>query len=234
MEGRNVNGSLSRNIRYATGARSRHGLPWHYGMHHFHLGSGRAADGFVQRSDYRLLAILAPQDAYFIDVREHPPPGGIEWASQDLLGIVHSNWPELIETKTLNGIQGDELSDIQVHELRRKNVNRALDLGGAAIAPLLGGTAGDGSSVLATLWAGRLLDDLRYHEDVLRSREGQRAITEAMRARGFTVAPTPEFDLTFLDDLDPAPELVPALIHRTPPRATTLARATPPAQESPH
>ncbi len=211
VERRNVNGFLTRNVRHAMGARSRDGLLWHYGMHHFHLGDGLAAHGFVQRSDFLLLAIVGPQDAYFVDVRRHPPPGGIEWASQDLLGIVHANWPELIEANTLHGVLGDDLSDVQVHELRRKNVNCALHLGGAAIAPLLGGTAGDGSSVLCTLWAGRLLADLRYHENVLRSPEGRRAITEALRARGLTAQPAPEFELVFLDDLGPPPDLVTAL-----------------------
>ena len=211
VEGRNVNGFLTRNARHAMGARSRDGLLWHYGMHHFHLGAGLAADGFVQRSDYLLLAIVGPQDAYFVDVRRHPPSGGIEWASQELLRIVHSNWPELIEARTLHGVLGDQLSDVQVHELRRKNLNCALHFGGAAVAPLLGGTAGDGSSVLCTLWASRLLADLKYHEDILRSAEGRRAITEALRARGLTAQAAPEFELVFLDDLGPPPELVTAL-----------------------
>ncbi len=210
-EGRNVNGFLSRNVRHATGGRSRDGLLWHYGMHHFHLGTGYAADGFVQRSDYLLLAIVAPLDTYFIDVRRHPPPGGIEWVTQELLGIVHSNWPELIEAKTLHGVQGDQLSDVQVRELRRKNVNYTPHLGGAAIAPLLGGTTGDGSSVLCTLWARRLLADLQHHEDVLGSREGKRAIANAMRARGLKVEPPLEFELVFLDDLGPPAELASAL-----------------------
>lgn len=211
VEGRNVNGFLTRNVRHAMGTRTRDGLLWHYGMHHFHLGGGFAADGFVQRSDYLLLAIVGPQDAYFVDVRRHPRPGSIEWGSQELLGIVHSNWPELIEAKTLHGVLGDELSDVQVHALRRKHLNCALHLGGAAIAPLLGGTAGNGSSVLCTLWASRLLADLKYHEDILRSAEGRRAIAEALRARGLTAQAAPEFELVFLDDLGPPPELVTAL-----------------------
>ena len=113
-------------------------------MHHFHLGSETDKDGFVKRSGHLLFAIVAPLDAYFVDVRPHPPPGGVEWVSQELLRIVHSNWPELIEANVLHSVCGSELTDGEMHELRRKNVNYAMDIDGKAIAPLLGGLAGDG------------------------------------------------------------------------------------------
>ena len=124
-----------------------------------------------KRSGHLLFAIVAPLDAYFVDVRPHPPPGGVEWVSQELLRIVHSNWPELIEANVLHGVRGSELTDGEMHELRRKNVNYAMDIDGKAIAPLLGGLAGDGSSVLCTFLASSLLKELRYHEEALRSEE---------------------------------------------------------------
>ena len=89
VEGMNVNGFLSRNIRRATGKASRDGLLRHFGMHHFHLGNESGPDGFVKRSDYLLFAIVAPRDVYFLDVRKHPVLGGVEWASQGLLRTVH-------------------------------------------------------------------------------------------------------------------------------------------------
>ena len=133
VECADVNGFLCTNFRCAT---ARDGLLWHYGMHHFHLGSGMNANGFVKRSGHLLFAIVAPEDAYFVDVRPHPPKGGIEWASQELLHIVHSNWPELIEAKVLHGILPTQLTDGEMHELRRKNVNYAIEIDGKAIAPL--------------------------------------------------------------------------------------------------
>ncbi len=69
VEGGNVNGFLSKNIRRAT---SWDGLLWQYGMHHFHLGRESIKDGFVNRSDYLLFAIVAPDDVFFVDVRLHP------------------------------------------------------------------------------------------------------------------------------------------------------------------
>ena len=168
VDGDNVNGLLTRNIGRAA---ALDGLLWHYGMHHFHLGRETDKDGFVQRSDHLLLAVVAPMDAYFVDVRPHPPPRGIGWVSQDLLRIVHSNWPKLIEVNVLHGISGDDLTDEEMQVLRRKNVNYAMNIDGKAIAPLLGGMAGDGSSVLCTLSASWLMKELRYHEEVLRTEE---------------------------------------------------------------
>ena len=119
-------------------------------MHHFHLSSRLNKDGFVKRSRYLLFAIIATRDAYFVDVRLHPKRRGVEWVSQDLLRIVHSNWPQLIEANVLHGVRGSQLTDAQMHELRCKNVNYAMAIDGKAIAPLLGGLAGDGSSGLST------------------------------------------------------------------------------------
>ena len=56
VEGANVNAFLSKNLRRAT---SWDGLLWHYGMHHFHLGSETNKDGFVKRSGHMLFAIVA-------------------------------------------------------------------------------------------------------------------------------------------------------------------------------
>ena len=213
VEGGNVNGFLSKNIRRAT---SWDGLLWQYGMHHFHLGRESIKDGFVNRSDYLLFAIVAPEDVFFVDVRLHPPRGdGIKWVSQNLLRIVHANWPDLIEAHVLHGVRGDRLKDEEMYELRRKNTNYAMDISGNAIAPLRGGLAGDGSSVLCTIWAMRLLKELKYHGEVLRNAEVRRAVERDMRASGFSIGPKFEFELVFVEDLDTTPELMEVLTAET-------------------
>ena len=211
-EGANVNAFLSSRIRRAN---VRDGLLWHYGMHHFHLCSQMGAGGFVERSDHLLFAIVAPEDAYFVDVRRHPRKGGIEWSSQELLRIVHANWPALIEANILHGVLGTELTDGEVHELRRKNANSAVDIGGKAIAPLGGGMAGDGSSVLCTQFSSRLLWELRRHQEVLDDEEVRRAVARSLRAQGFDVGPILEFGLVFLEHLSPTPEQLDALTAET-------------------
>ena len=198
VDGDNVNGFLTRNIRRAD---AFDGLLWHYDMHHFHLGHETDKDGFVERSSYLLFAIIAPLDAYFVDVRPHPTPGGVGWVSQDLLRIVHSNWPKLIEKSVLNGVSGIDLTDEQMQVLRGKNASYAMNIDGKAIAPLRFGTAGDGSSILCTMLASRLMNELRHHAEILRNEDVRNAVVQDMRARGIDVEPTLEFELALLEDL---------------------------------
>ena len=212
VDGDNVNGFLTKKIRRAA---RRDGLLWHYGMHHFHLGRETEKDGFVERSGYLLFAIVAPLDAYFVDVRPHPPRRGIGWVSQDLLRIVHSNWPKLIEKSVLHGVSGIDLTDEQMQELRRKNSNYAMNIGGKAIAPLLHGTAGDGSSTLCAMLASRLMHELRYHAEVLRIEEVRHAIVKNMRTRGIDLEHALEFELVLLEDLLPTLELLAVLTDET-------------------
>ena len=208
VDGENVNGFLTSKISRAA---VLDGLLWHYGMHHFHLGRETDEGGFVERSGHLLFAIVAPMDVYFVDVRPHPLRRGIGWVSQDLLRIVHANWPKLIERNVLHGVAGEDLTDEEMQELRRKNFNYAVNIDGKAIAPLLGGIASDGSSVLCTLSAGQLLKELRYYEKVLRIEDIRQAIVQDMQARGIDVEPRLEFELVFLDDLSLSQELLAAL-----------------------
>lgn len=208
VDGVNVNAFLSKNIRNAAGW---DGLFWHYGMHHFHLGRGTDKDGFVKRSKHLLFAIVADCDAYFVDVRPHPPKDGIGWVSQDLLGIVQSNWPELIEANVLHGMSGDQLTNEEMRELRRKNMNYAMNIDGKAIAPLRGGMASDGSSMLCTFSASWLMNELRLHEEALRNEEVRQAVAQDLRGKGLDVESTLEFELVLLEDLPMSPELIASL-----------------------
>ena len=208
VDGVNVNAFLSKNIRNADGW---DGLLWTYGMHHFHLGRETDKDGFVKRSKHLLFAIVTPTDGYFVDVRPHPSKDGIGWVSQDLLRVVHSNWPEVIEANVLHGVSGDELTDEEMRELRRKNMNAPMNVDGKAIAPLRGGLASDGSSILSTFSAMRLMNELRVHEEALRNEEVRQGVAEDLRRKGLVVEPMLEFELVILEELAPTPELITTL-----------------------
>ena len=147
------------------------GLLWDYAMHHLHLSRDVDKSGFVKRSDWLLFAIVADQDVFFIDVRKHKDPErqGFEWVRQDLLDIVHNNWPELTESRLLHGVTGSEVTNAEKLELRRKNVNLAHKVGGRVIAPLGFGTAGDGHSILCRFLADKLLHELEEHQRILES-----------------------------------------------------------------
>ena len=184
---------------------SKDGLLWDYGMHHFHLSSGFEKSGFARRSDYLLFALVADEDAFLVDVRNHRDPEDLLWVRQNLLKIVHRNWPEIISTRILHGIRGETLTDQQKKELRSKNINSAADLGDYAIAPLGWGTVLDGSSTFCRVRADKLLHELKWHEDVLSHP------TEELRAHleGIGVAPGKEdFRLVLLESVDATTELV--------------------------
>ena len=66
-------------------ATSNDGLLWDYGMHHFHLSSGFERSGFARRSPYLLVALVADEDVFLVDVRNHRDPESLQWVRQDLL-----------------------------------------------------------------------------------------------------------------------------------------------------
>ena len=143
------------------------GLLWDYAMHHLHLSRNVRKNGFVERSAWLLFAIVADQDAFFVDVRPHADPNNLQWVRQDLLAIVHSNWPEMTASRVLHGVTGDTVTDIEKRELRRKNGNLAHEVGGRAIAPLGLGTAVDGHSISRRFLAYKLLHDLEQQQRLL-------------------------------------------------------------------
>ena len=145
------------------------GLLWDYAMHHLHLSRKDGKRGFVKRSRWLLFAVVADQDVFFVDVRPHRDRENLQWVHQDLLDIVHNNWPELTESRLLHGVTGDKVSNAEKLELRRKNVNLVHEVGGRAIAPLGFGIAGDGHSILCRFLADKLLHELKQHQRILES-----------------------------------------------------------------
>jgi len=175
-------------------------LLWDFGMHHFHLCRDTDSTGFVRRSDYLLFAHVTQDQAYFVDVRPHRDPQGLEWVHQDLLKIIYSNWPELVKPLVISGVTGVKISDEQKKELRRKNANHAPELGGQAVRPLGGGIMMDGSSTWCRLYADRLFDEIRRHQDYFDSQPSE--LHFALENRGVDVSEEVHFDLELLDDLD--------------------------------
>lgn len=159
VHGETVLPHLSKGVRSAD-PKQPDGLLWDYGMHHLHLSRAVGKDGFVRRSHWLLYAMVAGQDVYFVDVRPHTDREGLQWVRQDLLAIVHGNWPELTESRLLRGVTGEKLTDVEKFELRRKNANVVHAVGNLAIAPLGFGMTGDGHSASRRFLASKLLHEL--------------------------------------------------------------------------
>lgn len=104
---------------------SRDGLLFDWDIHHLHLGTVLETDGFIQRTGPLLYAKFDNQNVYFINVYEHGA-----WEMQNLLKILHRDFPESISKYKLNGIVGVEqnFSDDDIKHLRKASVNTAIEL----------------------------------------------------------------------------------------------------------
>lgn len=207
VSGEEVTQFLSKRVAEAT---SQDAMLWDFGMHHFHLRSRLDHSGrFVERSDYLLFAIIADDAVYLVDVRKHHDPEGLGWVRQDLLRIVHSNWPALVESHELRGVTGDRLTDQTKQLLRKRNVNHVSEFGGKAIAPIGWGVAANGSSAWCRVWGDKLIHEIKQHERYLNGQptELRRALVEA----GVELAERMEFHLVPIDGLSPTTELLEAL-----------------------
>ena len=210
VEGENVNGFLSKRIAYATGPQSKDGLLWDFGMHHLHLSTKRTESGFVERSDYLLFAIVTDETAYFVDVRPHSDPQGLLWVRQDLLKVVESNWPELIEPNVLKGIlPGTPRSDEERKALRESNTVCAVEMDGAVAVPLGGGTTTDGSSLMCRVRASQLLREVRKHQELFESHASE--IASRLKENGIDRSGKPELRMALLDSLELDANVVTAL-----------------------
>ena len=208
VKGKSVTKFLSKSVTKSFNKKTD-GLLLDFGMHHFHLSRELEESGFVQRSDYLLFAIITDADAYFVDVRPHRDPERLEWVRQDLLSILHSNWPELLESYVLQGQMGDVLTDEQKKELRRKKVNHVTQLGGSAISPIGGGVMSDGSSIWCQVWGDRLLHEINQYQSYLDSQP--KALRSQLEAKGKRIASEMEFQLVLLDSLNLSSEQIDSL-----------------------
>lgn len=121
-----------------------------WGMHHFHLGTRLEADGFVERTNDVVFAIVHWDRVFVAGIGRHG-----EWTAHRLIDAVEDNWPELLTPLALRG--GSRLSPEQ-HQLTRKSnvwAPTVLRDGRPVIAPG-GGYATSGRSVRVSMRVGRM------------------------------------------------------------------------------
>lgn len=182
-------------------SKCKDGMLWEWGIHHFHLSTQHDKTGFIKRSDYLLFAIIYDDAALFIDVRKHRHPEGLEWVRQDLLDTVHSSWPQILYPYELRGVTGNDISDKEKKELRRKNVNHIMDFQGHAIAPIGGGLVSSGSSTPCRVKADKLIWDLDRHEKTLDEHDEE--LRAAFKSREVNLSGEMELQLVVLEDMNP-------------------------------
>jgi hypothetical protein len=127
-----------------------------WGIQHFHLGTTRQSNGFVERTGLLLYARVTQDKFYAIQFYEHGA-----WSKQDLLQILQKNWPAEVEKFELKGLTpvGPPLTDQDVANFRKAGVQPLVTLGDKVIAPMGGGYTSSGDSTTAV----RSLIELRRY-----------------------------------------------------------------------
>lgn len=163
----------------------------HWGIHHLHLGARVDSDHFVERTGPLLFVRFDSKCAYLINIFSHGA-----WAMQDMIRILHENWPESIESYRLNGVIGltRSVSDQDVKVLRRKNINTFVEIGPNIVyAPIGGGAASSGISVDVVRQADYIKDQLESMEQAVV--ENIEQIADKAREKGIMLPDKPRFEL---------------------------------------
>lgn len=167
-----------------------------WGIHHFHLGQTVEASGFIDRTGPLLFAFVTPDDVYCINVFPHGA-----WTEQELIKILHRNWPSAIADFKLNGVSGlaHSVSNQDIAKLRKAGVQTMVEVEpGVVYAPMGGGYSTAGTSVRATMQSNKYRRVVRSLEDFVR--ENLQMFLDKIVEHGLTPANPPAFSLLVNDE----------------------------------
>ncbi|KAA9325133.1 hypothetical protein F0P96_20770 [Hymenobacter busanensis] len=159
--GQNLRPHMSRGVKKVA---NRDALRYDWGIHHFHLGTTVAPDGFVTRTGPVLFAWVTDAAMYLLGIYPH----GV-WNQQQMLQLIHRNWPVLLEPYTIAtaGLV-HHLTDEEIGQARRAGVTVAIEVAeGVVVAPPGGGMPTSGHSMRAVRGNDCLHDSLVSMTDML-------------------------------------------------------------------
>lgn len=147
-------------------------LFYDWDIYHFHLGQNIEDDGYVERTGDVLFAIVENDKFYAIAIMPHD-----NWANKDLLEIVLANWPELLQTYSIEGKLSHNPTSEEVKAMRKAHVVGAIELSDGKTYFGRGlGYMSDGSSARSSLELVR-----KVHE----ARNIQKELTYKLKDSGF-------------------------------------------------
>ncbi len=151
-----------------------------WAIHHLHLGAAVRPNGLQQRTGDVLFVMVRDDDAYLVDVRDHD-----SFADDQLVEIIHSNWPETIRGFRLVGVGGMALTLEQRQNLRSKNANAGVQTAdGTFYVAMGGGMVAAGNNFRAIRWADMTLATARSLEDSVRGLDALALADEVATATG--------------------------------------------------
>ena len=166
-----------------------------WGVQHFHLGQTTMSSGLIEGTKHVIFAKILYDTAYIIQAYDHD-----HWTDGEVLTILHSNWPELLEPHRIHGIYAiKESRDSDLGQIRKAHINPTIDLGnGNVFAPLGGGVVMNGRSM-------ELIRKNILYKHSIRSVEkwiinNSDSIREALRQNGITIGSPIRLRLIFADN----------------------------------
>ena len=139
---------------------NKDGLLFDWDIHHLHLGTNIESDGFVNRTGPLLYVRFDDENAYLLNVESHGA-----WTMQELLKIIHRNWPQSIENFRINDAisLSTNFSDEDLKNLRGAQINSLIEVAPGAIYIGPGwGIVGSGDSGKA------VMDQLDHRRDLIK------------------------------------------------------------------
>ncbi|MCI9639844.1 hypothetical protein AALA22_00090 [Anaerovoracaceae bacterium 41-7] len=126
------------------------GLLNDWNIYHFHLTRQFRDDGWAKRSKYLIFAYVTDTDLYMLQVYKHKD--NHVFAKQELVEIIHKNWPEFIEKNHFKGKPCVDIDEKGYNLLRKANISTFVTLNeDDCFGSIGGGYMSDGSSTEA-MW----------------------------------------------------------------------------------
>ena len=142
--GFNLTGYLSTR---STSASFKDRLLNHWGIHHLHYDDHRP-----HRSKHVLFVHFEEKSAYVIQSKSHGKGHPHVWVDQELIQIIHDNWPNLLTNSILKEVVGETLPPDHFLTLRNNNANVAIQVqDGTTYIPFNNGVSSSGHSFLTLL-----------------------------------------------------------------------------------
>lgn len=171
-----------------------------WNIHHLHLSCRLRSDGFIKRSDYELFVFVTNETVYFIQIYPHNRKH--LYSTQEMVRIIHRNWPYLISKYKINGIVsgGEKITDESYDLLRNNGISAHVDVGNGNIYMSFGGGYASNKSSVDVTRGTFYWKKLMNNYQCLVAREAKSIIKTIYQFKGNEIDYNLSFSLICLDD----------------------------------
>ncbi|WP_147456097.1 hypothetical protein [Leptospira stimsonii] len=170
-------------------------------INHLHISNKKksASDFFYELANLLLFIFFSPECAYLIDIRPHKER--YVFAKKELIKILYSNWPEILEPYRLWGVGPDSLNlnEENRQKFRNLGLNRMITIEDKVYVPIGGGISSNGTNIMDVFEVDRILDQLPLIEKHFQDTNFEE-IKNAFKANKIQIPPTIDLRLVGVGD----------------------------------